>query len=92
MKFSLQARCPAGMLLPVKMKCLCAYLHAGSWKHKSLNGIRFKTQFRHMQYFLMFKFTEFLRIINSADDPLQGTVRMYARTVFLLSRLSYIKT
>jgi hypothetical protein len=35
-----------------------------------------------MQHFLMFKFTEFLRIINSADDPLQATVQLYARTAF----------
>jgi hypothetical protein len=30
----------------------------------------------------MCKFTEFLRIINSADDPLQATVHSYASTAF----------
>jgi hypothetical protein len=35
-----------------------------------------------MRHFLMFKFTEFLRIINSADDPLQATVHSYASTAF----------
>ena len=35
-----------------------------------------------MQHFLMFKFTEFIRIINSADDPLLVTVHWYARNDF----------
>ena len=35
-----------------------------------------------MQHFLMFKFTEFIRIINSADDPLLVTVHWYARNEF----------
>ena len=30
----------------------------------------------------MFKFTEFIRIINSADDPLLVTVHWYARNEF----------
>jgi hypothetical protein len=78
----MQARCPVGMLLTVKLRCLCAWLHAESWKHKILHGISFRTQFRYMQHFLMCKFTEFLRIIDSADDPLQATVHSYASTAF----------
>jgi hypothetical protein len=35
-----------------------------------------------MQHFLMFIFIEFIRIINSADDPLQATVYSYASTAF----------
>jgi hypothetical protein len=35
-----------------------------------------------MQHFLMFKFIELIRIINSADDPLLVTLHWYARNGF----------
>jgi hypothetical protein len=78
----MQTGCPTEMLITVKMRCLGAYLHAESWKHKSLHGIIFRTKFRYVKLFLMFEFTEFLRIINSADDPWQATVHWYVRTAF----------
>jgi hypothetical protein len=53
MELSMQARCPEGMLLTVKMRNLCAYLNVESSKHKSIHEARLKTQFRNMQHFLI---------------------------------------
>jgi hypothetical protein len=78
----MQARCPVGMLLKEEMRCVCAYLHAESWKHTSLHGIRFKNWLGYDQKLSMFKFTELISIITSADDPLQATVHLYARAAF----------
>jgi hypothetical protein len=51
-------------------------------KHRKLHGIRFRTEFRYTPHFSIFKFTEVIRIIHSAEDPVQATVHWYVGTAF----------